>query len=674
MTRGKRSSRLGWVLVYGFAAQTAFAEVAPGDMIVGIEEMLFADIRVTSVSKRPEGLAHAPAAITVITQEDIRRTGHRSLAEVLRLAPGLHVARLDGNSWSVSARGFNDRFNNKMLVLIDGRSVYATDNGGVYWDQSDVPLEEIERIEVIRGPGGTLWGANAMNGVINVVTKKAEDTQGLLTHAGGGDKERGFSDFRYGGRAGDHVHYRAYGRFSARADQADAAGKKAHDSWTAARSGFRVDWDGGGTDSVTVQGDYFNNMMETTFRRVTLTAPYVGEENGNNLSAGGNLLARWERKFSSSSEMRVQTFYDRSDQRWSRLDPRRPLTEVRDTGDAEFQHSFALGGRNAFVWGTGFRLTKDRFSNNFYLRFYPDEKTTRVYNAFLQDEITLVPDRLRLTVGSKYEHNVYTGGEVQPNARLVWSPRADQAVWGTVSKAVRTPARNEATCLGLQYVKLLPPPLNVGVISLQGNDKLNAEKMIAYELGYRVQPNPKVKLDVAGFYNDYKNLIDVPTAKTPFVASDVAPAVLIIPVPFANTEGGQMYGGEVGWTWTPHAHWMLIGGYAYAQEDLPKGSRYERSYPRTITNLRSSIDVTRSLEANAAVYYYDTVFKRTFTQRIDAFTRVDLGFTYRPVSYLELTAWGQNLLDPRHPEFGMTVWDRPTQTPRSFYLAASLKF
>lgn len=414
---------------------THAADYSPEQLAdMNLEQLLGATV--TSVARREEQLAQSPAAVQVITPEEVRRSGATSIPEVLRLVPGLQVGRVDSHNWAISSRGFNDLYANKLLVLIDGRSVYTPLFSGVYWDAQDVMLEDIERIEVIRGPGAALWGANAVNGVINVITKKTASTQGFLATVGGGNYERGFGAFRYGGKLGDSANFRVFGKYSDRGNSLSLGGGRAEDAWGMGRIGFRIDWDAPDSNLLTLQGDIYSGREDQLYRRLDPTrsfTPYF--DHARDSLSGGNIIARWTHTVSQENEFTLQTYYDRTNLNSA------VLGEKRDTFDIDFQHRFPLGERQTIVWGGGYRWTQDELRNSLEVAFAPDRRASNLFSAFVQDEITIARDLVTLTLGSKFEHNDYTGFEIQPNARLLWTPTEKTSVWTSVARAVRTPSR-----------------------------------------------------------------------------------------------------------------------------------------------------------------------------------------------------------------------------------------
>src|SRR6266436_4982228 len=439
-------------------AQTQNTNTNPNALrTLSLKELM--DIEVTSVSKRPEKLSETASAIQVITKEDIRRSGVTSLPEALRLASNLEVAQVDSRQWAISARGFNNTTANKMLVLIDGRTVYTPLYAGVFWDVQDSFIEDIDRIEVISGPGATLWGANAVNGVINVTSRNSKDTQGLLFSGGGGTELRGLSSVRYGGQLSSNAHYRVYEKFFDRGSGVLSNGQDAVNGWHMGQGGFRVDWDASKANLFTLQGDLYTGRM--------------GQRNMDDTAVdGGNVVGRWSHRFSERSDLKLQLYYDRTHRRVPNT-----FAEVLDTYDVDFQHRFPLGDRQSIVWGLGYRVNRDDVTNSPGLAFLPARVSRQSFSGFVQDEIALVKDRLQLTIGTKIEHNAYTGFEYQPSARLAWKASRRQMIWGAISRAVRTPSRIDREL----FVPGRQPFL------LAGGPGFLSENLSAYELGYRTQ-------------------------------------------------------------------------------------------------------------------------------------------------------------------------------------------
>ena len=631
-----------------WAAEPRLAEVKAPDF-GELEFEQLAKIKITSVSKKEESLSRAAAAIHVITQEDIRRSGATSLPEVLRQAPGLQVARIDARRWAVSARGFNGEFANKLLVMVDGRTVYTPLFSGVQWRLVDPVLEDIERIEVVRGPGATVWGANAVNGVINIITKSAQDTQGGLFTAGGGSEDTAFGVVRYGLKLNDDAFLRVYAKGGQGDDSRLAGGGASVDAWQSGLGGFRLDWNPTGADTVMVQGEFYAGSSDQ-FSSVAF--PYDPAR-----SHGGHALARWTRELADDSRMSLQFFYNRN-----AVDSE-GFKEDRDQYDLEFQHQFALGTRNNLVWGGGYRLNLDRILPGRLgtVAFLPAEDELHQFNSFLQDTLTLVPDRLIFTPGVKLEMHEFTGLEVQPGARLAWTPHEHHTVWASVARAVRTPSRAD---------EALFAPAAAPFFSLP-NSALPSERLTAYELGYRTQPHPLLSLDTTLFYNDYDRLR---ANERPF---------LPVPIPTVRGSGlrGETYGVETIAAWQALDCWRLTASYTYLniQLHLAPGSTAaaagavapERQSPRHEVALRSRLDVTRNVEFDASYRFVDSLP----ALGIAAYHSMDLRLAWRPRQNLEISLVGQNLLNNAQPEF-LTgfVAATPKEIERSIYAKVTWRF
>ncbi len=460
LARHRRTVRLAFAALVAVAPYAAAGAETPADVdftALSLEELM--DVEVTSVSKRPQRLADAAAAIFVITQEDIRRPGATNIPELLRMVPGVEVARIDANKWAVSVRGFNARFSNKLLVLIDGRSVYSPLFSSVFWDIHDLVLEDIERIEVIRGPGATMWGANAVNGVINIITRSAKDTQGALLSGGGGTEQRAFGTARYGGRIGDNLYYRGYVKAAKLDDGALASGDDGADGFHQSRSGFRLDWEPRDEDTLTLAGDLYRLDNGTTDASHPLfVPPYLSTWDDRGKAEGGSILANWSRHLSADAG----------------------LCGSADVIEADLQHDFSPLSGHRLVWGLGYRYTHTASDSTLYMRPSPANRSESLFSAFVQDEISLITDQLSLTLGSKFEHNDASGFEVQPTARLLWTPSPNHSLWAAVSRAVRTPSVSERDA-DLTAV-VIPPgtPENPGPlpveVALVGNDAIDSEE------------------------------------------------------------------------------------------------------------------------------------------------------------------------------------------------------
>ena len=635
------------------------------------------NMEVTSVSKRTQKVADAAAAVFVLTQDDIRRSGATSIPDALRLVPGLQVARLDENKWAIASRGFDGRFDNKLLVLIDGRSVYTPLFSGVYWNVQDVLLEDLDRIEVIRGPGATLWGANAVNGVINIITKKAKDTQSGVVSAGGGNEERGSASARYGDKVGDEGFYRVYGKyFDWGPSLYPGTNLTAHDGWDALRGGFRADFAPTGANSFTLQGDLYRSNYDETLTVPSLNPPFSNTFPNQGAYSGGNILGRWNRS-SEGSSMSLQMYYDNTTIADNSL-----FVDHQNIFDMDFQHSFHVRDSQQFVWGLGYRSILDRNDGSFSVSLQPNQLTLNQFSAFLQDEIALVDDRLHITLGSKFEHNDFTGFEVEPNARLLWTLTPNQSIWAAVSRAVRTPAETEE---GLRLNTQVVPPGTLAnptplpaVVAVFGSHQFQSEDLLAYELGYRVQATSTFSADVATFYNNYTHLRTAEPG-APFVEGSPFPTDVVIPFIARNNMSGGTYGVEVFTDWKVMPKWRLQSSYSYLQmnihknrasqdptADLPNGVS-----PRHQWYVRSSLDLPHHFEHDTTLRFVDHLS----ALNLPHYYSLDSHLGWRPVPRVEFSVGGENLLDNQHLEFLPDfINTTPTVVKRSVYGSVTFRF
>jgi iron complex outermembrane receptor protein len=648
--------RLGAMLASGLAmaladaADTNQLSKPSGDLENFTLEQLV-NVQVTSVSKKETDLFTAPAAIYVITQEDIRRSGMTTIPELLRMVPGLDVAQIDANHWAVSSRGFNDQYANKLLVLIDGRTVYSPTTSGVFWNVQDTPLDDIDRIEVIRGPGATLWGANAVNGVINIITKSAKDTQGGLATITYGTEDQPSTTVQYGGQLATNLFYRAYVTYFNRDNFSDSSGQGAADGWDAIRGGFRMDWDKSDENNFTLQGDYYRSDAGETVDETTLTPPFVNRDNLVDHNNGGNVLGRWTHNFSDTSQLNLQMYYDHSEEGEESSDIKS------STYDFDLQQRFALGTRQDIVLGAGYRYLTEETSPDFFITLTPDSDHEQLFNTFFQDEITVVPERLHFTLGSKFEHDPDTGFEVEPSVRLAWTPTEKQTVWAAVSRAVRTPSDLEQD---IMENRSFDPPV---LVSVFGGSNLKSEELTAYELGYRTKPAERLSFDISTFYNVYDHLI-APVQGTPFFEPPAGPVV--VPLTFENISHAETYGAEILGEWRVTDDWKLTASYTFLQTHLNPRQDYDNN-PQNQFQIHSYVNLPHHVELDGAIYYVDQInpLLGNTTTTIPSYVRVDLGVTWRPTKSLELGIFGQNLADGGHPEFTSYTTTVVTEIPRS---------
>jgi iron complex outermembrane recepter protein len=660
------------VVAIALPPRTALAEPAAREvetyMDMSLEALLRLDI--TSVTGAAVPWFRNPAAVYSLSSEDIRRTGHQSLAEVLRIVPGMQVSRVDSRQWAITARGFNGQFAKNLLVLTDGRLVYDPGFSGVFWDVQDMILEDVDRIEVIRGPGATLWGANAVNGVINVTMKPAKETQGLYASLGGGTEERGFGAVRYGGALGDRSHYRVWGKYLKRDATRQMGTGEAHDDWDLPHGGFRLDFDHSPATRLTLSGDLYSSSRLGESTRVPVReypasadAPLPGVQvNGNGEARGAHLIARLERDTVSGANWSVQTYYERHHRTVFA-----GIVLDRDVADLDVRHRRKLGARHELMAGLAWHHVDDRSQRGQFIGQTPDDRRTETISGFLQDTIALRPERLSLMIGSKFEHNDFTGYEYQPSARLAWMPNDRHTLWAALSRAVRTPSRTdwdvEMTIGYLDPVLIATgrPSGQFLPLSITGSPAVGSESLLASEAGYRVQLGREVSIDVAGFVNEYRDLIGFP--RTPVLS----PSGFALPA--ENSGDGQGYGAELAVNWRSSARWRTMGSYSY----MVAKSRTDSAptFVRHSANLRSYLGLTRNLELNGAAYYTG---KLDAGELFGAHLRADVGITFRPVRHLELALWGQDLLKARHTEFDSPyITFAPSQLERGIYAQVTFK-
>ena len=657
------SSCLAGILAAGLGPSEADAQ----DDVFELSLAELLNIEVTSVSKRAQRLSDAAAAVFVITADDIRRSGVTTIPDALRLAPGVQVASIDGSNWAVTARGFNGRFANKLLVLIDGRTVYTPLFAGTFWDSRDTMLEDIDRIEIVRGPGATLWGSNAVNGVINIITRPAGETQGNLLAAGAGNQERGFASFRHGGTVGERGAYRVYAKAFDRDENEDAnTGLPSDDAWDQARVGFRVDLPLGERSSVTLQGDYFDGLSRENALPNTQDIPgFEPLPSVEPSLAGGNLLGRLEYVYESGDELTVQGFLDTNDREFSLFG------FDRDTVDLDIDYRTQRFAGHDLLFGLGYRYTSDDIRNTERLQALPSSRDYGLASAFVQDDIELSPDRVVLTLGVKLEYNDFSGLEYQPNARLLWRPDEQRSVWASATRAVRIPSRADHDArIWSQFFERgslvpgfdIPLPLP-GIAYLVGNPEFDAEELLAYEVGFRYQPNTQIALDVAAFYNDYDELRSLTVGALFCEPEGALPSCLFTPQTtnlaieglLGNDLAGSTSGVEVAFDWRPSSRLRMQANYSYLNQDFDQPS-VDRNVavssgidPEHQASVRMSYDPREDVELDLWLRYTDTVQYTTI--EIDAYTAVDARIGWRPNDSVELALVGRNLDERARPQF-----------------------
>lgn len=600
-----------------------------------IEDLM--NVEVSLVSRTPEKLTEAASAVQVITNEDIHRSGASNVAEALRLVTNLQVAQLSSSVWIISARGFNNVFSNKLLVMIDGRTVYTPLYGGVLWEQQIVPLEDIDRIEMVSGPGGTLWGANAVNGIINIVTKNTKLTQGLYASAAAGNFIKDMIDLRYGGQINENLTYKIYGQHFDRGATELPNGTKNTDEWKMNQVGLRMDWNLSKKDALVLDGAYYDGNRATA---------------GNNSPLNGqHILARWSSIFSDRSDMAVQVYYDR----YYRADAPTTSYDKMQTIDADFQHRLGLSRVNNFVWGLGYRYVQDDayFINLAGAGILPRFKRLDLFNAFVQDEITLASS-LKLTLGTKLLHNVYTDWEWQPSARIAWS-KPKSTLWAAATRAVRTPSRFDVD----YYLPMTPQPPNVP--SVAGGPNFISEKLVAYELGYRFQPNAVSSFSIATFYNRYKDVYTV----------EALPNTVTYQI--QNNAKAQSWGAELMVNYQVTKDWRLRGGYTFFRKDIAalEGHNFNPEYLGNDVQhqvlVHSILDLPFHFQLDITGRYLDSLPKTFATARVPSYLTMDARLAYSTKGF-EVAVVGQNLKEEKHAEFGTVT------IPRSYYVRLSARF
>ncbi len=650
---------------------------------LSLEELLRVDV--TTASRKAQAVQDVAAAVFVITRDDIERSGSTSIPEVLRMAPGVEVARLSSGRWAVSARGFNGRFANKLLVLMDGRSIYSPLFSGVLWEMEGTLLEDIERIEIIRGPGAALWGANAVNGVINIITRHTRDTQGGLVAVGAGNVENGSVAARYGSTLGNGF-YRLWAKTESQRSFEDAAGHSGNNGSRTSRAGFRADMTLASGSGLSLSGGMVSNVAGDRWNVASLTAANgVAVTDTTQTNEAVHLLSRYSRLGGDGSETIVQAYVEQN-----RILLAQAFEQRRTTVDLDVQHRPRLSGAHDIVFGANYRFSGDEITTTTgsILQIDPKNRDFTLTSVFINDEITLVPDRLRATLGARLEHTSFTGLEPQPHARLAWTPSRTQTFWTAVSRAVRTPSRAEPDATvdlavappsaQVPFPVLLRnvPPANRGKVS---------ETVNALEFGYRQQVDTNLSLDVTAFHNYYSRLSGARLGPQQIVFRPF-PYVVQEAIPANNLEG-RTWGLELAMDWRPQRAWRIQGAYSYLKAEITPGTpgdavelgsatRLSNSAPQHQVMLRSSVSLGNGREMDAKVRYVSAIqADASGVAPVDAYTSLDLRYAWRPLPKLTLSVTGENLLNERHAEFVPDLL--PSQllvVPRSVYFKALWQF
>ena len=616
----------------------SLASLSPGEYKkLSLEELM--DIQVTSVSRTPQKLSEVASAIQVITSEDIRRSAFSRLPEALRLAPNLMVAQSHSHNWGITARGFNgaplvnSTLANKLLVMIDGRSIYTPLFGGVFWDVQNVLLEDVDRIEVVSGPGGSMWGANAVNGVISIASKNARETQGLYATAATGTFLQNHLGLRYGARLGDRLFMRIYGQRFDQEGTESLDGEDTMDQWSMTQGGFRADYFASDASTLTVQGDLYGGKEDAQLGDVV---------------DGQNLLAHWIHTLSEASSLNLQMYYDRT---WRRF-PATGFNEELQTYDVDFQHNLRVGSSHNISWGLGYRLMNDKINNENEagLIFVPADRKMPLYEAFVQDQLSMLDDQLQLTIGTKLLHNIFTDFEFQPSLRLAFLPNRSNTAWAAVSRAVRTPSR-----------------LDVDIVSptIAGRTgQFESENVLAWELGYRWEPVDKVSLSLATFINRYSDL------RSWNANADSPPAFF-----FENDLSAHSTGVEVSGNFYASEKWRIRAGYTYlySKFDLlntlvqPFSVEFEAADPRNQFVFQSILDLFKNFQLDIHGRYVHMLEPTILSPAVPTYVTFDVRAAYQ-FKNITISINGQNLADNEHAEFGSS------QIPRGVYGRITCRF
>lgn len=606
------------------------------------------NVEVTTASKEPEHVWKTTAAIYVLTEDNIRRSGATTIPDALRLVPGVEVAQINSNQWSIGIRGFGSRLTRDVLVLIDGRTVYTTLLAGTYWEVQNLMLADVERIEVIRGPGGTIWGPNAVNGVINIITKNSKDTHGKYVSVGGGDVDEGMINARYGAGNGTGLDYRIYGMAFDRGPEFHPGGID-YDRWRSVQGGFRMDLANGERNRYTVQGDIYDEGAGESVTATTYAFPYQQVIDGTARLSGGNILARWQQTQGQGKDFQLQAYYDRTNRHELNF------ADLRDTFDVDFLDRFPLPGNQEISWGLGARFshgTNPTVLSGLY--FLPGSRTDKLFTGFFQDDIGLFDNRVSISLGTKLVKTNYTGVQLEPSARLLWAPAKMETIWAAYTHALRTPSDAERAfyLLGFTGSRINGLPF---FARFNPNPNFHSEELNGYELGYRHLFLENVYVDIDAFYNHYGDLFSEDLVGAPFLENSPAPPHYLLPAQFGNGLVSTTRGLEIAPEWKPVPFWRLRASYSFLQMELRKGTNSldvgtaaptEGSSPRHEATLTSALDIKKAFSVDLTFRYVS----RLPAQEIRAYTTADAQFTWRPGEHLSFSVVGQNLFQPYHYE------------------------
>ncbi len=610
------------------------------------------DMDIISVSKKPEKIFEAAASVYVLTNEQIKRSGATSIPEALRLVPGLEVARIDANKWAISSRGFNRQFSNKLLVMIDGKTTYTPLTAGTFWDEIDENLDNIDRVEVIKGPGGTIWGANAVNGVINIITKNAKITQGTTITNTFGNFEKSTSEITHGGKAGDNLFYRASAKYQDTDSTTRLSGLGHNDNWHSGKGGLRIDFDKSVSETLMFKADIIKGRENQDYFLPNIAGPTYGDEK----FSGASLVARYEQVLSENENIVLNSFIDYN-QRESSL-----VGIERTTFEFDYQHNKAFNERNDLSWGLTYRyflndIDERLINGTLYLTYLPNKTNANLYSAFVQNKTALVPDKLYLTYGTKLEHNYYTGVEYEPSIRMTWLVNDNNVLWAAVSRAIRMPSIAER-----DINRIVTPALNN-----IGNPNYDSEEVSAYELGYRTILGDNLSLDNSIFYNVYYDLRSY--RNPPNITLD-------------NQGNAKIYGFESALEYTVNSKWNLAGSVSMISHNARLdagvndiGNLFysdENTLPGYHLKLQSNYNISENIQFDNYLYYVDEI--KVSTSNINPYLRFDSRIAWSPTKKVEISLVGQNLLDDKHQEFSEAIYTVPSEIGRSVYAKLAIKF
>lgn len=680
--------RAGALALLAVASQSIHAEQsADADTLADLSLEELANVKVSSVQKKTQRATDAAAAVFVITQDDIRRSGATSIPQALRLVPGLQVAQIDGNKWAISARGFNSRFANRLLVLMDGRTLYTLTFGGVFWDAHDTVIQDIERIEVIRGPGGAVWGSNAFNGVINIITKSADQTSGGLAAIDTGTHRPYGATLRYGDADGA-MKWRAFAKAFSQTGNTNWLDEEANDDWRGARIGGRADWllADGGALQLSAEAYRGKSGMDLWDYDALPQLATLREEDDYR---GAFVAMEWSRAGERSGRFSVRGVADYADRESLVFD------ETRRTYDLELQHNLPAWRNHSVLWGVGVRYTADS-TDRTAIAVIPSSDSLTIANGFVQDEIALLDDALHVIVGGKIENSEFIGTQFMPNLRARYSIGADSVVWSAISRGIRSASRLERDVRvadTMPSFTLVPGAAPYGV-EIWGDPDFAPEKLTAYEVGVRHRFNDVLSVDVSGYYNRYADMRGIrrlPTVCTPSMTPVAANPLciftatkVVLPVQFTNMLTGDVWGGEIAMTWNPLRNWRLIGAYAYLEQRFDENvidfggglfvdlGAYSAGLdaPNQWT-LRSSVSLGKNWDWDLLLRHLDALP----TAEVPAYTELNTRLAWRPLIDFELALVGENLLDKQHREFVSDFIDlSPVSIERSVHLQARWTF